>query len=318
MNPSPFPNSGYRPLLPHEVDERNFPLEKAQPVVPFPESYKTDLSPLPHLFQGQRSACVEHAITKAVMYYIYKKTGKVVHLSPRFLAALTVKEDGFPLSEGTNFQNALKMARKYGICEESFLRNDVDLSDEEYCDLSKITPEAYENALQYRIDSYAFLTDLSSNGRNNAVYQNGVVVIGMKICDSWWTSIKGVVSWAAKDILPLRPPKQNDPSTSGHAIVQYGYDIAYNHIDNSFGADWADGGTGYFGPNDFPYIYEAATLLFLTEEQIAALKETKNEIAEVTLDFKNFNPLNPNAPKIRELLSQVVALIYQQVKSYFV
>lgn len=275
MNPHPFPQSGY--TSPAAPDPRNFIYEKTTPIAPFLDTYKTDISSLPQLYQGQRSACVEHAIAKAIMYYVYKTTEKVVTLSPRFLAALTVKADGFPLSNGTSLLNALKMAQKYGICEDKYFPNNVDLSDDEYCDLTKITPEAYVNALQYRIDSYAFLSDLSSNGLKHAIYQNGIVIVGMHICASWWTSVKGVISWLAADILPLRPcSNPKDSTNSNHAHDLYGYDPYYIYNDNSFGLTWGNNGNGYFAANDVPYIYEAVTLLFLSSEQIAEQKKASD------------------------------------------
>lgn len=297
MNPHPFPQSGYTP--PAAPDLRNFIYEKATPIAPFPDFYKTDISNLTQLFQGERAACVEHAITKAVMYYVYKTTGKVVTLSPRFLAALTVKADGFPLSNGTSLLNALKMAQKYGICEDSFFPNDVDLSDEEYCDLTKITPEAYANALQYKIDSYAFLSDLSSNGLNHAINQNGIVIVGMHICASWWTNIKGAISWLAADLLPLRPCAANDPTDSNHAFDLYGYDTNYKYLDNSFGLTWGNNGNGYFGANDIPEIYEACTLLFLSPEQIAKQKKASDIVQTIqsveTVENGTSDPVVKNA-----------------------
>lgn len=261
----PFNQTGYTP--PKIQDSRNFIYEKAVVPQPFPTTYKTDTSVIPRLYQGDRAACVEHAVAKAIMYKEFKQTGKVTLLSPRFLAALTVKMDGFPLSQGTSLLNALKIAQKDGICEEQYFPNDVTLSDADYCDLTKISPEAYTNALTHKIDSYAFLSDLSANGLHNAIYQNGILIVGMKICSSWWTSLKGVVSWLAADILPLRPPVKNDPTTSGHAFLLNGYDETFDYLDNEWGNDWASQGFAWYGANDRPYIYEAVTLVTLTPEQ---------------------------------------------------
>ncbi len=64
----PFPKTGYTP--PAKADARNFPLEKAQAIVPFPASYKTDISAIPVFDQQHIPDCVENAVTLIKKWHI--------------------------------------------------------------------------------------------------------------------------------------------------------------------------------------------------------------------------------------------------------
>lgn len=279
----PFGTTGYVPPL--VADPRNFPLEKAQGIAPFPTSFKADIAAVPVFHQEQIPDCVENAITFVKKYHTFKNYNLVPDLSRRFLAALTAQKDVFPLSAGTNVHNALDIAHNVGICESQHFTDDHDLDIDTFAKVSLIPQAAYDNAKEHKIASYAFVTDLTANGLKNAIHQNGVVVVGALINQNWWTKASGVVSWLASDLLPIRPPTTKDsridPSLSGHCFVLYGYDEQYFYFLNSFGTEWADKGLGYFGVNEVPFIYEAATIIDLTAEQIQELKDDIQATAKV-------------------------------------
>ncbi len=310
-----FGNTGYTP--PPVADKRNFLLEKAQPVQPFPASYKTDISALPIFDQQKIPDCVENAITYVKKYH-ESKNGPVVDLSRRFLAALTVARDGFPLDEGTSIENALYEAHKRGICEVAYFVDDHALSTKPFSDYALISQTAYANGLKHTIQSYAFVSDLSDNGLKNAIYQNGLVVVGALINQNWWTDKSGNVSWDSSDILPIRPPATRDASIDtslgGHAFVLYGYDEQYFYFVNSFGAEWASSGCGYFKADEVPYIYEAATMLDLDPTQVALIKQ---ELATVQQDVKTIDPSSPQFEQELGMLAQVVHYIINQIKLVF-
>lgn len=265
MTSYPFDKTGYLP--PVIEDPRNFVAESIMPADSgaLPASWVTDITPfkLPQniYMQGKQPSCVAHSVAWAVQYYHWKTTGQVIKLSPRFLYALCKANDGIPNEEGTYMLTALKMAQKYGVCEDNYFHNDVTLSEADYKDVTKIPQAAYTNAATHKIGTYAFLSDTSKNGLNKAIYQNGVVLIGMKIGQEWWTAENGRVSWAADDILPLRPAAT---VVSGHAIALYAYG-AFNHLMNWWSYDWGYQGHGWFSSNDIPYIYQAAIITGLAE-----------------------------------------------------
>ncbi len=306
----PLTNTGYTP--PSVPDPRNFPLEKAQAVVPFPTSFKADISGVPVFDQQHIPDCVENAITFVKKYHTLKNYNLTPDLSRRFLATLTAQKDGFSLSEGTNVHNALYVAHNVGICESQYLTDDHALDVSTFSNPANITPAATTNAATHKIESYAFVTDLSSNGLKNAIYQNGVVVVGALINQNWWTSIKGVVSWFAGDILPIRPPLTKDPkidpSLSGHCFVLYGYDEQYFYFVNSFGTDWSEKGLGYFGVNEVPFVYEAATIIDLTPEQIQAVKD---DLAKVQVVLPTVNPNTIDGQLKLGFIAKILSLISQ-------
>ena len=298
----PFPKStGYRaPVAP---DPRNFILEKAQPVAPFPVSYKTDLTALGVYDQYQIPDCVENGITLAKRYFDYKSNGVVTDLCRRFLAKYTVQLDGFPISQGTDVETALKVASNgsqgKGICESALFPDDHTLDETTF--ISGVpTAEAINNAKTHVISGYAFLSDKSFNGIKNAIYQNGVVILAVTLDKNWWTAPNGNVSWAMADILPLRIP--TDAATkSGHVVVAYAYDSNYIYIWNSFSDQWGDQGHGWFGAEYCPYIGEAGTIVDFTPAQYAQI--TKADTIVNTIDQLQ----NVETPANKSLISSIIS-----------
>lgn len=298
--PKPFPPTGYTP--PQQADLRNFILEKAQPVQPYPSSYKTDLTALGVYNQQSIPDCVENAVTLVKRYHIYKVSKVVSDLSRRFLAFNTVKLDGFSINNGTSLLNALKSAQKQGISESQYFTDDHSLDETTFS--TTIPPQpAINNAATHTIKSYAFLSDLSEQGVKNAIYQNGVVIAGVKIDKNWWTAPNGQVSWQAQDILPIRIPTEV-ASTTGHCIVFYAYDDAFLYFWNSFSDEWGYSGHGWVGMDYLPYIYEAAVLIDLSEEQISQLKQVTNTLTDVEKIVIN----NPNSAEIGVISKILVAI----------
>ena len=325
MKPFAFGKTGYAP--PKVVDQRNFLLESVQPPAPFPVSFKTDLSALPIMMQDQIPDCVENAVIEVKKFHDFKNKGMLYDLSRRSLAIPTVAADGSPFSDGTSLQVALNVAHNKGIAESSYCADNHNLTPEQFI-ATPLTSQAVANALMHRITSYVFLKDTSANGLKNAIYQNGLVIVGMHIDENWWTALNGNTSWAAKDLLPLRPPAANSTTASGHCIVLYGYDETYFYLVNWWSSSWCasvtpggdlemDGGYGYFAANDLPTIWEAATIVDLTPEQIAALQTTQSQIQQVAQIIPTINPSSPNAAQTMSLLSQVIGTLSNIISSIF-
>lgn len=314
--PRAFGKTGYAP--PSKSDIRNFSLEKAQAVAPFPVSYKTDISALGVYDQSKIPDCVENAITFVKRYHIKRDYNLTIDLSRRFLATWTVIKDGFPLDEGTSIENALYEAHKRGICESSYLADNHELDIATFSSRSNLTDAANANGVTHTIDSYAFVSDHSVNGLKNAIFQNGVVLVGAIINQNWWTKSTGEVSWRKEDILPIRPPKTRDPkidsTLSGHCFVLYGYDDQYFYFVNSFSSAWADNGLGYFKVDEVPFIYEAATVIDISPEKIQILK---NEIQAAQQQLQNINPTTVDGQKQLGLIARVFQVIGEYLSHIF-
>lgn len=311
--PKSMLHTGYKPPL--QKDPRNFPLEKAQPVVPFPTSFKTDLTGMPVFMQSEQPDCVENGVTYVKTYFDFKQSGVVTDFSRRSLVIPTVAQDGIPYDEGTSLQTALNVAHNQGISEAQYFSDDHTMTTEAFV-TGPVPPAAVVNALTHKISSYAFVTDLTQAGLQSAIYQNGLVLIGIDIDNAWWTSKTGETSWAKSDILPIRPPTGTaitDTTYSRHIVALYGYDEQYFYFVNWWSNQWAsdlvngnlgtDGGFGYFGINDLPSIYEAATLVDITPEQIAALKQDTQQLAT---KIQNIDPVSPTAPQQESLIEEII------------
>ncbi len=248
-----FPkNTGYIPSRRVTSDKKLY----SSSMIPPPKSI-TDVSMIPVLMQNQTPTCVLHAITFYIMWLVYKSTGKVVLLSPRFLSIMYTQKTGQIPVNGTMISIALDIAKEFGVCEDSLLPNNTKLDLKSYCDSSVLTDEIKQNALKYRISNYYFLNDLSENGFKQALAEWDLLLYGIDISDHWWTP-----SWAASDILPIKPPHgMSDPTLGRHLICGFGYDeTPFDYFRNSFGPTWGFAGNGWFGSDDIPYVYEAAVI----------------------------------------------------------
>jgi hypothetical protein len=269
MEPFPFENLGH---LPSPKDNRDFTIDKVNKVIgyaaaPIPVPYFTDLSKIPVLMQSHQPACVSHVTSAGMMFQ--DNGAYSFDYSPRFLHALCKKEDGVPDQDGTYYRQAFKEAQTYGVADNAQFPNDVALPLADYKDASLIPKSAYDVAKDRKIKSYVMLTDLSFAAIKQAIYQNKLVLLGVKLGQEWWTATNGITSWLPADILPLRPPAS---IVSGHAVLAYGYDEKYIYIRNSWSTDWGQNGTGYFGIEYNPFIQEAWTFMDLAPEVVANLK----------------------------------------------
>lgn len=277
------------------------------------DTHTVDLSMFPALYQAQEPACVAHAITQYVMWLHYKKTGEIKLLSPRFLYALTIKAMGTDPTQGSSLAVALKTAQTYGICEDVFLHNDTSIPVNDYVDLTKITQDAYNNGLNYRINKYHFLATLDEMSLKQAMNMYGLLLYGINISDSWWKNSAGFNSWLAKDLFPIRPPKgMTDPSLSHHLILGYGYDqTPFDYFRNSFGSTWGQNGNGWFGTNDVGYIYEAAVIEDLQDAPTPApVIQKANDIVNTIQQVQTVENQTVD-PVVKANLATVIAQLWQ-------
>lgn len=256
-------------------DSRDYKLAavSAMPEV-FPESYFIDISKLPIWYQRKIGACVGHAWAKSQQYSELADVGKLFPLSARFVYALSKSKDGY-LGEGTYPRIAAKVLQDYGCCTEDLLQNDTNLSHADYINLNAISASAYIEGMKHRIANYAF-SDTSIEGIQHAIFHAGEngegVVMLVQVGKEWWTDKDGNISWNKDKILPIKPPAV---VTSGHEIYPYGWDKLDGrvrvHFINSWSADWADGGKGWFFYDEYsPNILEIMTSVDLPSEFVHA------------------------------------------------
>lgn len=284
--PFAFPRTGYKKPIAPPPPEKVTILTAS---VAIPPIYTTDVTPWKSpptsniFFQQQQPSCLADGVCQAMEYAIWKATGNVVNLSRRFLWALCVKNDGLPIEDGTYLNTALTMAEQYGVCEAQYFDDDTTLPLDVYADASQITQEAYTNALTHKVANWSLVGDISFAGLNRAIYQYGVVITCMEISDQWWTAPNGATSWAADDILPLRPSNPSNPIVSGHCVVLYAYDTLQHYLLNWWSAGWAYNGRGWYRANEAPAVYEAAVLSVVVPTQPAPVAPEMPTIPTVGL-----------------------------------
>ena len=213
-----------------------------------PASYKAPLaSPM---MQALEPACVSYSVVDILKLYWFRKTGKMIDFSPRFLDILAKRFDGQDRATGgTNPRLVLKLACQYGCATTVTLPNDTSLPILEYRDDSKLTPEVFADALQYKIPGYVSIP-LDFVSTRQAIYLYGGISTLFQIGNELWTP-----SWADKDIDPLRIPKT---IVSGHQMTPFGWeDGIYNDVQNEWSASWANYGRAKYDPKAWsPYIIE--------------------------------------------------------------
>lgn len=165
------------------------------------------------------------------------------------------------LTEGSNIRSALKFMQQTGVCKASTFSIPVDDSTTYAQYISnKASQAAFDEASQYKIGEY-FSVTIDVDMLKAAILKYGALVARVDVGKEWYTAADGTSSWISKDVLPLRIPQQ---VLSGHCIVIYGYDSTIVqgktafYIANSWSAEWADNGNGYFYFEDYaPHLTEA-------------------------------------------------------------
>ena len=219
----------------HTTDNRDFQYNAAGGVPEtLPASYRTDTSMFPVLMQGQRPSCVSHAWVRALQIYWYKKTGKTVDFSPRFLHAIT--GTGMGDSDGRDPRvvgNVLVSSQlNIGCCTTATLPNDVTLSDHDYTRVT-ITQAMLDEAKQYTIPAYSFV-NIDQYSLRHAIYHKGAIVLLFRVGKEWYTP-----SWLPADINPLHAPAID---IGGHEVTGEHWQASLEGLENSWSEQWNEKG----------------------------------------------------------------------------
>lgn len=252
-DPQPFLNLGGKK---REPDARDHLIGSASaPIYTFAPTHAKPV--LPYYFQGKRPACGAHAGTSLKVFLNRSdRTNPDENDTPRALW-INIKRDGTSPSDGTDMATIFKTLQTYGAVSFEPLKNDVTYDDNDYAALKFLTQPMETQGSMNKIQSYAYLTDLSFNGIKQGIDSFGAVLLLINANAQMWTAPNGETSWAESDVLPLRPPTAEYPVIDGHFILATYYDEQYIYGPNSFGTTWGREGDFYFGSEYIPQILEA-------------------------------------------------------------
>jgi len=231
--------------------------------------------------QGNEGSCVSFALVAGIMEYLnnvldYPEHKDLIRLSTRFLYEESKKLSGHP--EGTTLKAGVTIGKSLGTCLERYwpyIPNEVNNPH----------PKAYENALKFRLKSFARITNIEElkGALNNPKIK--LVLAGVEV-------FKGMVSEQAKSNGVVTNPSCWDrmKKLGNHGICINYYDDTYSfwrnpggvQFKNSWGKEsWGQQGYGYlsydylkshmidaFAVMDIndPNAYEIATVGMLPEE----------------------------------------------------
>ena len=178
--------------------------------------------------------------------------------SPSVLWKEIKKIDGFKPTDGTDMRSVFLTLKNKGLAPRGTLNEDTTVDIATYTDPSGITPLVTAEEGINKISGFAFLPTVTFESLKQAIFANGVVGLLIDVGPEMWTDINGNISWAEKDILPMRIPSY---IVSGHFVVAYGYDENFIYFINSWSKAWGRNGIGYFGSNYIPCVIEAGTVV---------------------------------------------------------
>lgn len=142
-------------------------VEPTQPYTPENNPPKAEASEIPENFSvmnddfwskvtpfNQRNipACVAHTTATMMQQAWYKKTGKIINFSPRFLDIISWTDD-LGINDGRHPDVVMDLSVKVGCCTEDLLPNDTTLPIEKYRDKSLITDAMYKEAEKYKLEN---------------------------------------------------------------------------------------------------------------------------------------------------------------------
>lgn len=206
------------------------------------------------LMQGQSPECGGFSLGFALAYLLNLET----KLSGSFPYAFEKTVDGVPNAEGTFITAVGQAAKDAGSCLENLFPDDGNVTTDpqgNQTPYSAASTQAIQDAATRAGWLSLHLNDLSWTGLQAAVAKYKCVLVEAEVGDEWWTAADGTVSWAEKDVLPIRPPAK---VVDGHFFVLGGkYDDSSIWFANSWSSEWGHNGFGYFGQNYIPFIKNA-------------------------------------------------------------
>ncbi len=232
-----------------------------------PLAFEVDYSMLPVWDQHALGACVGHALGKDAQQKEFEENKKVVNFSPRFIYALAKCVDGYD-GQGTYPRLAFKMWQKYGCATETTVPNDTTLDHETYCyqrKIENIPQVAFDDALKYRIKSYAFPTHDATTIKQT-IYMFGGFDALLTIGSEWYV-------YKGDGAVPV--PISNTIE-GNHEVKVFGYKVVdgktWLKYRNSWNNRWGLKGDGWLILEDYqPYFIEAGVAVDLPDDLLLSI-----------------------------------------------
>lgn len=217
--------------------------------------------------QKSIGSCVGQASAMYKRVIEYAEDTEDYDLSARFIYAMCKSRDGIPETSGTYPRVAMDVLLKEGISSNDTFKTNNSLQAENFKDHTKISDQAFEQALQFRIKSYARVGSFLNVPRGDlmqAIYETHGVLMSFRV-GSTWTRRVG----RKRPEMPIQPPAS---VTGGHLVYIYGYEVERDgrlklYGINSWGDDWGDDGHfELYYEDHFPFIKEAWTVVDLPND----------------------------------------------------
>lgn len=125
-------------------------LKIAKPIPNWSEVWQDVMPKLTRFNQRHIPACVAHTTATTMQIEWYRRTGKIINFSPRFLDILSWT-DNLDINDGRDPGVVMDIASRIGCCTEDLLPNDTTLPIEQYRDKSLITKDMLTEANKYKM-----------------------------------------------------------------------------------------------------------------------------------------------------------------------
>ncbi len=290
-------------------------LDKADGTLP-PQSYEILLNyPRVRLLSDQKklgicTACAARVAIEdafAVARAIEGQSKESIRINEYWLYLMGKTLVDGNLKEGSSALTMLKTANKYGVVslEESEryqLKTDGTYA-EFIADFNKtykgtIPQELLDLAVKRKINGY-YKVNVDPISIAKEISKGKPVIARFVVGDNTYKDSMGNVSWAEKDLSPLRPPKQID---GGHLWTIVGYDgldeKQVGKIVNSWSNFWCDNGyVKFVFATQKPYFTEAWCV---GEVPIILIEEAKKNDFKIDLQL---GTTHPDVKKLQQFLN---------------
>ena len=184
-------------------------------------------------------------------------------------------------NEGSSAFSALKVGKNFGFLPQKYWTfttlEDRKLPYRQYIEKLKAVPDSeikrlLELSKDYRLSGYARVP-VERDSLADAIDESQAGIITRFAMDS---------KWYTQPIEPLRAPT---PATSGHLVSTTNYDGGSFRIANSWGQQWADGGTAYYLLRDYAPTEAWIPYYGPLPEPIEVQKENRSKIIGQIQDY---------------------------------
>lgn len=195
-------------------------------IIPSTYSIKSKFSPV---YRQHGGSCTANAVCGCDDYLFH--SGSDTWIPSTIFTYYNQKKNEKPLvDDGSNVEYALKMVKKYGVCNSKVWSNDNPFN-------RKPSKEAYANGLKgHEIRHWYELKNMKQ--MKQALASGYPIACAVAWC---FTSIDATYTMNSPT------DKEIDKAESGHAIVIVGYNDIEKKVEfrNSWGEQWGNNGYGY-------------------------------------------------------------------------